>query len=71
MADRRPTPATPRWVWVGGIIAVIVLLMLIVLTVTGNGSHGPGRHLSAGGPSSMVGPVPDVGDPTSVRHRQG
>jgi hypothetical protein len=33
---------TPRWVKVGGVIALVVVVLLVVLLVTGN--HGPRRH---------------------------
>ena len=41
---RRPTPGTPRWVKVSGIIALVLVLVFLVLLLTGN--HGPGRHSS-------------------------
>jgi len=44
-ADR--PPATPGWVKVFGIIALVVVLLFVVLMFTG-GRHGPGRHLSSG-----------------------
>ena len=45
-------PATPRWVKVFGIIALIVVLALVVLMFTrGPGGHGPARHFSLNGPS--------------------
>ncbi len=36
--------ATPRWVKVFGIIALIVVLLFVVMLVA-PGSHGPGRHM--------------------------
>ena len=48
-----PTEGTPRWVKVGGIIVVALVLLIIVLVVTGTGDHGPGRHGSALGASTI------------------
>lgn len=42
--DRRRPPDRPRWVKVFGIVAAAVILLLLVLSLTGN-NHGPGRHL--------------------------
>lgn len=41
-------PATPRWVKVSGVIALLVLLLFVVLALAG-GAHGPGRHTGGGG----------------------
>jgi hypothetical protein len=46
--DRGSTTATPRWVKVAGLIALVVLLLFVILLLTGGG-HGPGRHTSSGG----------------------
>ena len=35
--------ATPRWVYVSGIIALIVLVVIVVLHLTG---HGLGDHVA-------------------------
>jgi hypothetical protein len=40
-------PATPRWVKVLGIIAIIAILLIAIVLLTGGG-HGPGRHTSEG-----------------------
>jgi hypothetical protein len=49
MADSPPSPGTPRWVKVFGIIALVVVLLFVVLLFT----HDPGgRHTpSEGGPA--------------------
>ena len=39
----RPRAATPRWVKVFGLIALMLVLVVIVLLLAG-GDHGPGRH---------------------------
>ncbi len=40
--------ATPLWVKVFGIIALLVVLLFIILTLAGGGNHGPGRHTGGG-----------------------
>jgi hypothetical protein len=35
--------ATPLWVKVFGVVAIVVIIGLVVLVVVG-GDHGPGRH---------------------------
>jgi hypothetical protein len=45
MADRPPYPGTPRWVKVFGIIAIVVVLLVVFMLLTG---HGPGRHTPSG-----------------------
>jgi hypothetical protein len=42
---RGPTTGTPRWVKALGIIAIVLVLLVVTLLLTG---HGPGRHLSSG-----------------------
>jgi hypothetical protein len=43
-----PKPhATPRWVKMFGIIALVVILLFIVLLLFG-GPHRPGRHMHGG-----------------------
>lgn len=41
---REPKPATPRWVKVLGIVALVAVVLLVVLLLVGGGDHGPGRH---------------------------
>ena len=66
--DTRPA-GTPRWVKVFGIIALVVIVLIAVMFVTGRGGgHGPGRHApsaddtpprDAGGHSAATGaPMP-------------
>ncbi len=41
----RERPGMPRWVKVIGIAALVVVLLVVVLVLTGaGGEHGPGRH---------------------------
>ena len=49
MADLPPY-STPRWVKIVGIIALVLVLLLGILFLTGvGGDHGPGRHMPSGG----------------------
>ncbi len=41
-ADR--PPSTPRWVKAFGIVAVVLVLLLVVMLLTG---HGPGSHMGS------------------------
>lgn len=43
------SPNTPRWVKLFGIIALILVLLVGVMLLSG-GEHGPGRHM----PSASV-----------------
>ncbi len=40
--DRGSPPSTPRWVKVFGIIALVVVLLVAIMLISG---HGPGRHM--------------------------
>ena len=63
MADRRPKPdpiddfapyaGTPRWVKAFAVIAVLVVVLIAFIVITGlGGPHGPQRH---GAGSTWVG----------------
>lgn len=45
VSDRQSPPGTPRWVKVFAVIAVLAVVMVAVMLLTG-GNHGPGRHSS-------------------------
>jgi hypothetical protein len=48
MADLPPYK-TPRWVKIAGIIALVLVLLVGIIMVTGiGGEHGPGRHIPRG-----------------------
>lgn len=51
-------PPLPRWVKVFGIIALVLVLLVGVIMLTGGGEHGPSRHT----PPATVS-VPESGDP--------
>jgi hypothetical protein len=51
MANRPPYPGTPRWVKVFGIIAIVVVLLVVFMLLTG---HGPGRHTPPGDAGGQV-----------------
>jgi hypothetical protein len=45
-----PPYRTPRWVKIVGIVALVLVLLVGILLLTGvGGPHGPGRHLPSGG----------------------
>jgi hypothetical protein len=68
IADPAPYPRTPQWVKVFGIIALmLVALIIIALTTSLGGHHGPGRHLPSGG--SGIEPVPAALTNPSGSHR--
>jgi hypothetical protein len=49
--DRGVPPSTPRWVYVFGIIALVVIVLFVILHLTGGGFRGHGGHTP---PSSVV-----------------
>lgn len=42
-------PGTPRWVKVGAIVAVVLVLLLTLVMVVTGGEHGPMRHIPSAG----------------------
>jgi hypothetical protein len=59
MADLPPYPGTPRWVKVSGIIALVLVLLVGIILLTGlGGAHGPGRHLPSGDAPAIEHGVP-------------
>ena len=49
MADLPPY-STPRWVKIVGIVALVLVLLVGIVFITGmGGNHGPGRHMPSGG----------------------
>ena len=56
--DRGSTPSTPRWVKVFGIIALVLVLLVGIIIITGvGGPHGPGRHIPSGDPGGHTPPI--------------
>jgi hypothetical protein len=60
--DRGSTPSTPpptpRWVKVFGIIAIVVVLLVGIILITGiGGPHGLGRHMPSGDPGGDTPPI--------------
>lgn len=49
--DREATTGAPRWVKAFGIIAVVLVLLLVVMLLTG---HGPARHTGGHAPPSAI-----------------
>lgn len=59
--DRESTTGAPRWVYVFGIIALVVVLAFVILMLVGGGSHGPGRHTSSADPGGHTPPASVTG----------
>ena len=60
--------ATPRWVKVSALVAVVVVALLVVMLLVAPGGHGPGRHLGVGGGGSgHTGPPPGIQHGTQER----
>lgn len=51
MANRPSYPGTPRWAKLFGIIAIVLVLLIATLLLSG---HGPGRHAPSGEAGSRV-----------------
>jgi hypothetical protein len=49
---------TPRWVKTFGIAALVVIALVVVLLLTGDGRHGPSRHT---GSNDSASPTPNAG----------
>ena len=48
-------PGTPRWVKVGGIVALLMIVLVVLVMVMAGGDHGPMRHIpSAGGRNTIA-----------------
>ena len=57
MADRLPY-STPRWVKIFGIIALVLVLLVGIVLVTGvGGRHGPGRDAPSGDAGGDTPPI--------------
>lgn len=56
--DAGGAPGTPRWVMAFGIIAIVLVLLIGFVLVTGlGGPHGPQRHAPSsypGGPLQLI-----------------
>ncbi|MBA3376067.1 MAG: hypothetical protein H0U00_09700 [Actinobacteria bacterium] len=61
---RASTTRTPRWVKVFAVIALVLIVLFVVATLTGRGGHGPGRHTLSGEAGGSISPsgVTESGD---------
>jgi hypothetical protein len=46
--SRTAYPGTPRWVKLGGVIALVVVVLVVIVMVVGGGNHGPAQHMPSG-----------------------
>jgi hypothetical protein len=57
---RELTPGIPRWVKVFGIVALVLILLVVIILVTGvGGEHSPGRHIPSSGAGAQTPPIAD------------
>lgn len=56
---RGSAPGMPRWVKVFLTVVLVVVVLVVILLLTGGG-HGPGRHMSSGVSSGVVGDPADA-----------
>jgi hypothetical protein len=73
MADLPPYK-TPRWVKILGIIALVLVLTVGIIMVTGiGGEHGPGRHVPGANtwPSSQQENTGSIGPRGRGHHQAG
>jgi len=62
-SDRGSITGTPRWVKLVGVIALVLVLLIGVMLLTGRGSHGPGRHAPSGDAGAKA-PASSLTDPS-------
>jgi hypothetical protein len=56
--DTSSAPGTPRWVLAFGVIAIVVVLLIGFILVTGlGGPHGPQRHAPSGSAGGHAPPI--------------
>ena len=53
MGNRPSYPGTPRWVIAFGIVAIVLVVLVAIMLLSG---HGPGRHTSSGDAGGQVPP---------------
>lgn len=66
-AHDRDGPGAPLWFKIFAAVALVVVVALAVLLLTGRGQHGPGRHTSTGdGRQSPPPGLTHAGPPSGV-----
>ena len=50
-------PGTPRWVKLGAIVAVLVIVLVLAVMILSGGEHGPLRHVPSAAGSITIGSV--------------
>jgi uncharacterized cupredoxin-like copper-binding protein len=71
----RDRPATPRWVKLLGVAAIVLILLVVAVMLPSGGTHGPGLHapttsVGGGQPSPSVGSSAggNIGGPAEADH---
>lgn len=65
MADSPPDVGTPRWVKAFGMVAIVLVVLVIIMLVTG---HGPGSHTASGDAGGRVAVFGVVAGHTALGH---
>jgi hypothetical protein len=47
-------PGTPRWVKVGGIVALLMIVLVVLVMAMAGGEHGPMRHIPSAGDTHTI-----------------
>lgn len=55
MTEHETGTGVPRWVKVSGMVAAVLALLVVAVLLISGGEHGPGRHMSAGLSTPLVG----------------
>jgi hypothetical protein len=57
-AGRDGNPGLPRWLYLGAVLVIVLLLVAAMLHLAGGGpgGHGPWRHLAPSGPRQETPP---------------
>ena len=74
MARKHADMATPRWVKVFGVVALVLVLIVVIGLLTGHagpGRHGPGRHAASGDLGTRPAGVPEGQTPPPGIRDQG
>ena len=56
-SDAATYPGMPRWVKLGAIVAVLVIVLVLAVMILSGGEHGPLRHVPSAAGTITIGSV--------------